>query len=295
MMVNTEDKLIRAISAGGDVKIAAVTTRNIVERARNIHHTLPTVTAALGRTLSATSMMGAAIKQENGSVTVRINGGGPIGSVIAVSDSGGNVRGYAQNPGVDIPRRPDGKLAVGAGIGTNGLITVTKDTEFGDPYVGSSTLVSGEIAEDVARYYVESEQVPTACGLGVLVDRDQSVIAAVGYLVELLPGAEVAVIDRLEANIEKLGTVTDVLRAHPLETLVERVLDGFSPNILEEHPIAYRCGCTRERVITALKSTGEDNLRDMAESGEETEVTCQFCDVAHRFTPDEVGAMICSS
>jgi len=291
-ILNTLDKLISAISADGFVKFTAVCLRGAVERARQIHRTLPVATAALGRTMAAASMMGSQLKQERGSVTLRINGGGPLGSIIVVSDWEGNVRGYVQNPAVDIPRRTDGKLAVGDAVGRAGVITVTKDIGLKEPYIGSANLVSGEIAEDVAAYYLESEQVRTAVALGVLVDRDQSVLAAGGYVVELLPGAPEETLDVLEQNIGATGPVTDTLKAHGPDILAQKVLAGFAPRILAEAPVAYRCYCSRERVEQALRSAGSDALREMIQSGEDTTVTCQFCDTVHRFTPAELEMMI---
>jgi len=285
------DKLIRAISEDGRVKLSVVSLKDTVEHARQIHRTLPVATAALGRSMAAASMMGAMLKGKNESLTLRINGGGPLGSIIVVSDSAGYVRGYVQNPAVDLPKRPDGKLNVGEAVGQDGYITITKDLGFGDPYVGSTKLVSGEVAEDVAAYYVESEQVGAAVALGVLVDCDQSVLAAGGYLVELLPGASEETLTILEKNIKATGAVTDTLRDHPPEILVEKVLQSMAPRILEEHPVEYRCYCTRERVMDALRSTGKEALREMAESHEDTTVTCQFCDHIQRFTPKEIEAL----
>ncbi|MCL2842627.1 MAG: Hsp33 family molecular chaperone HslO [Oscillospiraceae bacterium] len=286
------DKLIRAISDDGLIKLTAVSLRHAVERGRQIHRSLPVVTAALGRTMSAASMMGAMLKGDDSSITIRINGGGPVGSIIVVSDSGGNVRGYVQNPAVDLPKRPDGKLAVGTAVGTDGLITVTKDFGFGDPYVGSTNLVSGEIAEDVAAYYVESEQVGAAVALGVLVDRDQSVLAAGGYIVELLPGATEELLIALEQNIRTTGPVTDTLKDHGPEALVQQVLQGFMPRMLEAHPVEYRCYCSRERVVKALISAGPAALAEMAVGEDETEVTCQFCDAVHRFSAEEILGLL---
>jgi len=287
-----EDKLIRAISEDGQVKLTAVSLRNAVERARMIHRTLPVATAALGRSMAAASMLGARIKEPEGSLTLRINGGGPLGSIIVVSDPLGNVRGYVQNPAVDIPKRPDGKLAVGDAVGRDGLFTVTRDMGFGEPYVGSTNLVSGEIAEDFTAYYVESEQVGAAAALGVLVDRDQSVLAAGGYLVELLPGAPEEVLTVLEQNVRATGPVTDTLKDHGPEALAEKVLAGFRPEILQEQAVEYRCYCTRERVTKALKGAGPEALAEMAASEEDTEITCQFCDQVHLFTPGEIGALM---
>ncbi|MCL2568331.1 MAG: Hsp33 family molecular chaperone HslO [Oscillospiraceae bacterium] len=286
------DKLIRAISENGEIKLTAITLRAAVEHARQIHQTLPVATAALGRAMSAASMLGARIKEPNGSLTLRINGGGPLGTIMVVSDPTGNVRGYVQNPAIDLLKRPDGKLAVGEAVGREGLLTITKDLGFGDPYVGSTTLISGEIAEDLAAYYVESEQTGAAVALGVLVDRDQSVLAAGGYIVELLPGASEDALTLLEQNIAATGSVTDTLKDHGPEALAEKVLAGFNPKILEEHPVEYRCYCTRERVTKALIAAGTAALREMASAGEDSVVTCQFCDQTHHFTPAEIAALL---
>jgi molecular chaperone Hsp33 len=286
------DKLIRAVAGDGFIKISAVTTRDLTERARQIHMTMPVATAALGRTLAATSIMGNMLKEQDGSVTVRINGGGPLGSIVAVSDCEGNVRGYVQNPGVELPLRPDGKLDVGAAVGNSGMLTVIKDLNLKDPYVGSVELIGGEIAEDFAAYFLESEQVPTACALGVLVDRDQSVLAAGGYIVQLMPGAPDGLLDRLEGNVTKVGAVTDILRdSHDPAQLIYRVLEGLEPRILEESPIEYKCKCSREKVTGVLASISDEDLKDMVEKGETVEVRCQFCDAVYEFKPEDISNM----
>ena len=207
------DQLIRAISKDGHIKATAVSTRALTERARQIHKALPVATAALGRTLAAVSMMGNALKEDGASVTLQIKGGGPLGTLLAVSDNQGNVRGTVDNPVVDLPLRPDGKLDVGAAVGHEGTLTVIRDLNMKEPYVGSVSLLGGEIAEDLAAYFVESEQIPTACGLGVLVDRDQSVLAAGGYLIQLLPGAGEGLKFFLWPDFTKLtpGVVVDAL------------------------------------------------------------------------------------
>ena len=204
-------RILRAISSDGLVKMTAVELTDEVERARNIHHTLPVVTAALGRTMCAASMMGNALKSEGDSLTVRVNGGGPVGTILVVSDEHGNVRGYAQDPAVDLPLRPDGKLDVGGAVGRDGMLTVIRDMGFGEPVSGSTRLVSGEIAEDLAQYFVESEQIPTACALGVLVDRDQHVLCAGGYIAQLMPGASDDTAAGLEEGVKKAGAVTNQL------------------------------------------------------------------------------------
>lgn len=282
------DRIVRAVSGDGAVKITAVELTAAVERARLIHHTLPVVTAALGRTMCAASMMGNALKSEGDSLTVRINGGGPIGTILVVSDEQGYVRGYAQNPEVELPLTPAGKLPVGAAVGTDGMLTVIRDLGFGEPVSGSTALVSGEIAEDFAQYFLESEQVPTACALGVLVGRDQSVVAAGGYIAQLLPGAPEETIDRLERNVNAAGAVTAQLTAGSLEDMVARVLEGFEPELLETDEVGYRCTCRRERVMTALAGIPVDELEDMLREDGKVEVKCRFCDRVYTFTGSDV-------
>ena len=282
------DELVRAVAADGFVKIAAVRNTAMVERARNIHHSTPVITAALGRTMAAASILGNMLKGEKESVTVRINGGGPCGSIIAVSDAGGNVRAYAQNPHVVLPLKENGKLDVGGAVGRDGMLTVIKDLNLKEPYVGSTELVSGEIAEGFTAYFAVGEQTPAAVALGVLVDRDQSVLAAGGYVIQLLPGAPDSVIDALEQNIRIVGPVTDVLRDHSPEELIRLVLVGLEPRILETVPVEYRCYCSRERVSSAVAGIGEDELAQMAAEGKPIEVTCQFCDKIYAFTPEEI-------
>ena len=285
------DELVRAIAGEGFIKISAVSTRDLTERARNIHKTLPVVTAALGRTLAATSIMGNSLKVEDGSVTVRINGGGPIGSIIVVSDSQGNVRGYPQNPMVDLPLKPNGKLDVGAAVGRDGTLTVIKDLNMKEPYVGSVQLVTGEIAEDFTYYYVESEQIPAACALGVLVDRDQSVKTAGGYVIQLLPGAPDSLLDRLEQNIAKAGAVTGILQNTDAEGMIKLVLEGFEPKILEHTPISYKCYCSEERVSGAIAGIGKDELDEIIRDGKPIEVACQFCEKVYTFPVDKIIEM----
>ena len=282
------DRIVRAISADGNIKIAAVTSRDLTEKARQIHKTLPVATAALGRTLAATSILGNALKGGNASVTVRINGGGPLGSIIAVSDSMGNVRGYVQDAMVNLPLREDGKLNVGGAVGCDGMLTVIKDLGMREPYVGSTKLISGEIAEDFTAYYVESEQTPTACALGVLVDTDQSVLAAGGYVVQLLPGAPDSIAEKLEQNVIEAGAITGMLTRMSIEEVIETVLKGFEPKILESDPVEYRCYCSRDKVAGALAGIGKEELADIEKEGKPIEVTCQFCDSVHIFTVDEI-------
>ncbi len=287
------DTLVRAMSRDGWVKATAISSRGIVERARHIHKCLPVATAALGRLLSAASMFGNMQKIENGSVTLQIKGGGPLGTLLAVSDAEGNVRGYVQNPAVALMEKYRGKLDVGAAVGTNGNLTVIRDLQMKEPYIGSCELVSGEIAEDVTNYFVQSEQVPTACALGVLVDVDQSVRAAGGYLIQLLPGTPDDVIDHIEAGIAKAGAVTNLLKQDITpQQLLETVLCEFELDFLEETPVEYRCYCSRERVERALISIGVRELNQMIDEGHTERVECQFCDKIYEFTPTQLAALV---
>lgn len=282
------DKIIRATAGDGFIKMAVITARDMVERSRTIHHCTPTASAALGRTLCAASLLGEAMKEENASLTIRINGGGPIGSVTAVSDSGGNVRGYVENAGVELPLREDGKLNVGGAVGKNGTITVSRDIGLREPYIGSTMLVSGEIAEDVTAYLLESEQVPSACALGVLVDTDRSIRAAGGFLVQLMPGAPEEMIGALEENIFMMDQLTTVLDEDGEEELFRQVLKGFSWHTVGETPVAYRCPCSRERISLALTCLDGAELEEIIADGEDVIVNCQFCDRIYLFTPEEL-------
>ncbi|MBQ8025877.1 MAG: Hsp33 family molecular chaperone HslO [Oscillospiraceae bacterium] len=287
-MGNSMDEIVRAVAGDGFIKIAAIKNTAAVERARQIHRCTPVVTAALGRTMAATAIIGNALKGEDQNVTVRISGGGPIGSVVAVSDAAGNVRAYAQNPLVDLPLKDNGKLDVGRAVGTAGTLTVIRDLNMKEPYVGSTELVSGEIAEDFTSYFAVSEQTPAAVALGVLVDRDQSVITAGGYVIQLLPGAPDSLVDSLEQNIRIVGPVTDVLRTYGPEELIRLVLVGFEPKILERTPVEYRCYCSRERVSRAVAGIGDEELESMYRENKPIEVTCQFCDAVYTFTPEQI-------
>ena len=282
------DEIIRAVTGDGYVKISCITARGIVERARQIHGLAPTAAAALGRTLCAASMLGELMKEEDASLTIRVNGGGPIGSVIAVADSDGCVRGYVDEPQTDLPLRGDGKLDVGGAVGTDGMLTVSRDIGLKEPYVGSVELVSGEIAEDLAQYMVESEQIPAAVGLGVLVDTDRSIKAAGGYIVQLMPGAPEELIKKLEDNIFMMDQLTTILSEDGVDAVAAQVLRGMEPETLERIPVSYRCSCSRERISAALRSCGAGELRSMAADGEPIEVTCQFCDHVYSFAPQEL-------
>ena len=289
--LSSMDEAIKAISSDGFVLISAVSTRELTERARAIHKSTPVVTAALGRTLSATSILGSEMKKKGASLTVRINGGGPAGSIIAVSDDEGNVRGYVQNPRAQAPRIEEGKLNVGAVVGNTGRLSVIKDFAEGEPYTGHSMLRSGEIAEDIAAYLAESEQIPTACGLGVLVGNDRSVLVAGGYVVQLLPGAPDEVISAVERNVEQTGAVTDVLASGGIEALLQSVMKGFSPKIIDRRTIEYRCSCSRDGVASAISGLVRSEIEDMRKKGEAIEVTCKYCDAAYTFSNKELETL----
>jgi len=279
----------------GWVKIAAVDGRDMVQRAKDIHNTSPTATAALGRLLCAASLLGNMMKEENGALTMRIDGGGPIEGVLAVSDSTGNVRGYVGNPYVDLPLRSDGHLNVGGAVGTDGLLTVIRDIGLRDPYVGSTEIISGEIGEDVAAYMTESEQIPAAVGLGVLVETDLSVAQAGGFIVQLLPGAPDGIIEKLEDNIFWMDSVTMQLMDggdKGAEELIKNVLKDMEYDIVEETGVEYRCNCSRERVENVLTTINVSELQEMIAEGENISVTCQFCDAVYTFTPGDLGDIL---
>ena len=287
------DEIVRAITGDGYVKAVAITGRDLVERARNIHTLLPMATAALGRALLGASMMGDMLKEQAGSLTLQIKGGGPLGTILAVSDCQGNVRGYVQNPHVDLMEKHPGKLDVGAAVGETGTLTVIKDIGLKEPYVGSIGLFSGEIADDLAMYFVESEQIPTACALGVLVGTDQSVTSAGGYLIQLLPGASEEIITKIESGVRKLGPVSAALEGGlDGEGLLRAVMSEFELEILEKHPVEYRCYCSRERVSRALVSMGRAELSSLIEEQGQAELTCQFCDKVYHYSREELEELL---
>ena len=287
------DEIVRAMTADGYVKAVAVTGRDLVERARNIHTLLPMATAALGRALLGASMLGDMLKEQKGSLTLQIKGGGPLGTVLAVSDYEGNVRGYVQNPHVELMEKHQGKLDVGAAVGSTGTLTVIKDIGLKEPYVGSIGLFSGEIADDLAMYFVESEQVPTACALGVLVGTDQSVTSAGGYLIQLLPGASDDIIDKIEAGVHRVGSVSHALEGGlDGEGLLRAVLSDFQLEILEKHPVEYRCYCSRDRVTRALISMGREELSSLIQEQGQADLTCQFCDKVYHYSQEQLEKLL---
>lgn len=285
-------KVVRTISKDASVTATAIDALDIVSRIEQIHQPSAVVTAALGRLSIAASLMGIGLKGENDSLTLRVNGNGPAGVLIAVADSFGNVKSYVANSVVEIPLNAKGKLDVAGAVGTDGTLSVVKDMGLREPYSGQVPLVSGEIAEDIASYFAVSEQVPTVCGLGVLVNPDLTVKAAGGYLIQLLPFADESVIDIIEKNISEIPSVTQMLTSGmTAEDIAMRVLEGLEPNVLDEFDAQYRCDCSRERVERALISMGRRELEEMAEEQEISEVCCHFCDKKYNFTRDEIRAL----
>lgn len=282
-------KIVRTISMDASVTATAIDATDIVAEIERIHQPSAVVTAALGRLSIAASLIGIGLKNDTDSVTLRLNGNGPAGALIAVGDSRGNVKSYVSNPIVEIPLNSYGKLDVAGAVGKDGTLSVVKDLGLKEPYVGQIPIVSGEIAEDIASYFALSEQIPTVCGLGVLVNPDLTVKAAGGYLIQLLPFADEACIDVLEKNVNSLPSVTQMLTAGvTAEEMAMKVLDGLTPNVLDEFNCAYKCDCSRERVERALISLGNDELTKMADEEEITEVCCHFCDKKYAFTRDQI-------
>ena len=287
------DYLVRGMSMDGFVKAVAIRSTELVRRGAEIHKTAPNATAAFGRALTAASMMGNMQKVDNGSMTLQIKGDGPIGTIVCVSDPIGNVRGYVYEPNVPVVEKYPGKLDVGATVGTDGTLTVIRDLQMKEPYVGSIPLVSGEIGDDVTAYFAQSEQTPTACALGVLVDTDCSVKVAGGYILQLLPGAPDETIDKLEAGIKRAGAVTAMLDAGLTpEEMLGQVCGDLGILFMETTEVEYKCYCTRERVEAALISLGKKELTEIAEEGKPFPVECQFCDEKYIFTPEQIKDML---
>ena len=286
------DYLVRGMTMDGFVKVVAIRSTEMVRRGAQIQKTTPNATAAFGRALTAASMMGNMQKVENGSMTLQIKGDGPIGNIVCVSDPTGNVRGYVYEPRVPLVEKHPGKLDVGATVGS-GTLTVIRDLQMKEPYVGSVELVSGEIGDDVTAYFAQSEQTPTACALGVLVDRDMSVRVAGGYLIQLLPGAPDEVIDVLEAGIQRAGAVTAMLeQGMTPEDILGAVCGDLGVLFMETTEVSYKCYCSRERVTAALISLGSKELTEIMEEGKPFPVECQFCDETYTFTPEQIGKLL---
>lgn len=281
-------RIVRTISKDAAVVCSAIEAKDIVGEIERIHQPSAVVTAAMGRLAMGTSLIGFGLKDKDDSVTVRIKGGGPIGSITAVSDSMGNVKCCADEYIVEIPLKSNGKLDVSGAIGRNGTITVVKDLGLKEPYVGQTELVSGEIAEDITNYFAVSEQTPTVCALGVLVNPDLTVKRAGGFIIQLLPFASEECIDVIERNIANMSSVTSLLElGYTAESLAMRALEGLEPNVLDDFEVNYKCGCSRERTERILHSLNKKDIMELSQD-EETEVKCHFCGKTYRFSRDEI-------
>lgn len=288
-----KDYLVRGMSMDGFVKVVAIRSTEIVRRGAQIQGTTPNATAAFGRALTAASMMGNMQKVENGSMTLQIRGGGSIGTITCVSDPTGNVRGCVTEPKVPLVEKHPGKLDVGATVGIDGTLTVIRDLQMKEPYIGSTPLVSGEVGDDVTAYFAQSEQTPTACALGVLIDRDQSVKVAGGYLLQLLPGAPEETIDKLEEGIRRAGAVTPMLeQGMTPEDILGQVCGDLGVVFLETTEVSYKCYCSRDRVTAALISLGKEELTEIMDEGKTFPVECQFCDTTYSFTPEDIRDLL---
>ena len=287
-----KDYLIRATAANGQVRAFGVTSRELTETAKNAHDTSPVATAALGRLMSAAVMMGADLKGENDLLTLRMEGDGPMGGLLATADSHGNVKGYAFHPEVLLPPNARGKLDVGGALGA-GMLSVVKDIGLKEPYVGQTNLVSGEIAEDLTYYYAASEQIPCSIALGVLMNKDNTVRQAGGFMIQLLPGASDELIDRLEGRLGELPSITALLDAGKTpEEILSGLLGDFDLEILEKKPVQFHCDCSRERVERAIVSIGKKEIREMIEEGKPIEAGCQFCNKKYSFSVEELEELL---
>lgn len=284
--------LIRGLSENGGVVFCGVDSTELVRRAEQLHTTSATCSAALGRLLTGASLMGSMLKDDGDKVTLRVQGGGPAGVLIACTDGTGNVKGCIDNPLVELPPKADGHLDVGGAVGRSGVLTVIRDNRLQkEPTVGQVPLVSGEIAEDLTRYYATSEQIPTVCALGVLVDKDLSILCAGGYLLQLLPGATDAEIDTLEKNIAAMPSVTEMLRAGKTpKDMMELAMAGFAPQVLDERTVGYQCDCSEERTKGMLLSLGRRELVKMRDEAPHCEVVCHFCHSRYQYDLNDLIA-----
>ncbi len=288
------DKIIRCITSDGAVMASAVDASDIVFTAQKLHGLSRSATAALGRLLCATSIMGAMLKQKDAKINLRVMGGGPIGPVIAVGDSKGNVKGYVGNSNCPTEYYENGKINVSAAVGKNGVLNVMRDYGSGDPYIGQVELISGEIAEDITNYYATSEQIPTVCALGVLINKeDGEAMLAGGLLIQLLPGAFDDTIDKLEKNIAKLEPVTTMLaKGMSILDICKTALDGFEVEVLDEMPVNYVCGCSKEKLERYFFTMSDDDIRSMIAEDGKAEATCHFCNKKYVFTKDDLEKII---
>ncbi len=288
------DRIIRTITTDGSLMASAADTTKIVRTAQSLHGLSKTSCAALGRLLTGASLMGAMLKSDRASLTLKINGGGPLGNLVALSDARGNVRGYVDHPEVELPLKPNGKIDVGGGVGVDGRLAVMRDFGERNPYIGQVALVSGEIAEDITQYYAQSEQTPTVCALGVLVDRESGeALLSGGLLIQALPGASEAVLNQLEENVGKLEPVTTMLaKGITLEEMCRLILDGFEIEVLDEASVRYTCHCSKERFSKALLTLGAEEIRSLPLNGKgQAEAVCQYCGRKYYFSGEELASL----
>lgn len=287
-----EDYMVRATAADAQIRAFACTAREMVEKARQIHNTSPIITAALGRLLSAGAMMGSMLKGDKELLTLQIKGDGPVQGLIVTADSLGNVKGYPEVPDVILPANAQGKFDVAGAVG-KGYLSVIKDMGLKEPYVGQTELQTGEIAEDLTYYFATSEQVPSSVGLGVLMNRDNTVCQAGGFIIQLMPFAEDEVIEKLEKNLQKISSVTSILKeGNTPEQMLEILLEGLNPEVLDKMPIAYSCNCGRQKIEKVLISLGAEEIQDMIEDGKEIEVNCHFCNAQYKFSVEELKTIL---
>ena len=287
------DYIVNAITSNGAIRVVAADTTELCNRAQEIHKMSPTAAAALGRTLTAAAIMGSMLKSSEDALTIQINGGGPIGKVVAVADGNANVKGYVSNPLVDLPLNAKGKLDVGGAVGRDGFLSIIRDLGLKDPYVGQVPLVNGEIAEDLTKYYATSEQLPTAVALGVLVDVDYTIKAAGGFILQVLPGAYDEDIDNVEKTVSALASVTEMLsNGKKPEDIVNQLLCDYEIEYFDNVPTAYSCDCSRDRTDRALISLGKEELSKIIEEDGKAEITCHFCDNVYKYTKEELSELL---
>ena len=291
-MSEYKDYIVRATAADHQLRAFAVTSKDIVEKAREIHNTSPVATAAIGRLLTAASMMGSMMKGEKDVLTLQIECGGPIGGITVTADSNADVKGYVNNPNVILPPNAQGKLDVSGALGP-GFLNVIKDIGLREPYNGQTHLVSGEIAEDLTYYFATSEQVPSSVGLGVLMDKDNHVRQAGGFIIQVMPDTDDEVIDKLEARLGEVHSVTEMLdKGMTPEDILNYVLEGMDVEILETVPTQYKCDCSFERVSKVIASLGKNELQEMIDAGKPVEVNCQFCGSHYKFDTEQLKEFI---
>ena len=287
------DYIVNAITSNGAIRVVAADTTQLCNRAQQIHKMSPTAAAALGRALTAAAIMGSMLKSSDDAITIQLNGGGPIGRVIAVGDGNANVKGYVDNPLVDLPLNSKGKLDVGGAIGRNGMLSIIRDLGLKEPYVGQVPLVNGEIAEDLTKYYASSEQLPTAVALGVLVDVDYTIKAAGGFILQVLPGAYDEDIDNVEKTVASISSVTAMLDSGKKpEDIVKQLLCDYEIEYFDNVPTVYTCDCSRDRTDRALISIGKDELAKLINEDGKAEMTCHFCDNVYKYTKEDLETLL---